>query len=125
MKHGNIENRIRNAAHTPGNRTFYSDLLERQDICTDCPQVIHSSIIPAENDFILFEVDSSEEWIRLHLEKGIKNGKEVEISLYTNGGPIERILLRNRRTMEIGNLNPGRYTLYFEKSAIFRFYIEE
>src|SRR5512135_1568084 len=82
MKQENIENRVRNATHSRGNRSFQSDLLERRDICTDCPQVIHSSIIPAENDFILFELDSSEERIRLHLEKGIKNGNEVEISLY-------------------------------------------
>lgn len=88
-------------------------------------QVIHSTIIPLENDFLLFELNSSEERIRLHLEKGIKNGKEIEISLYTNSGLMERILLRNRRTMEIGCLRPGQYSLYFEKSAIFRFQIEE
>ncbi len=87
--------------------------------------VIHSSIIPLTNDYVLLEVSGAESGMKLHLEKGAKNGDRIRISLYINDQLSDKRKLHESLSWDIQAFSPGRYRLQLEEKTVLTFDIKE
>lgn len=87
--------------------------------------IIHSAVIPLQQDYVIVELSSSETDMKLQIEKGVKNKNKIGISLYINERLSDKRYLHDRISWDIKSLVPGLYRLSLEEKTVLKFDVQE
>lgn len=86
--------------------------------------VIHSDVVPLENDYVLFQISGQSSGFKLSVENGRRVDPKVLISLYNNGQLVQKEPLKRRLDWDLESLDPGSYKLKFNEKIGLQFKIE-
>ncbi len=86
--------------------------------------VIHSDVIPLEDDYILLQVSGQSSGFKLSVENGAKVNPEVLMSLYNDDQLVQKATLQHRVDWQLDNLGPGSYRVKFNEKTGLQFQIE-
>lgn len=87
------------------------------------PAVVHSNVIPLDEDFLVVELASQERGFRLTLESGQKKDAPLSISLYRGDNLQESLLIKGRVQKDLNSLKPGAYSLVSGETRLLSFSI--